>query len=89
MPTSRTIVTLAAAMTLAAPLSAAIYIKIPDIDGESGRATPGIEPDEIDVKLADDDTQAKDSGEAHLDYLTITLSPRASPLSPSMSGILM
>ena len=78
MPTIRTIATLAAAMTVAAPLSAAIYIKIPDIDGESGRATPGIEPDEIDVKLADDDTQAKDSGEAHLDYLTITLSPRAS-----------
>lgn len=78
MPTIRTIATLAAAMTLATPLSAAIYIKIPDIDGESGRATPGVEPDEIDVKMADDGTQAKDSGEAHLDYLTITLSPRAS-----------
>lgn len=78
MPTIRTIATLAAAMTFATPLSAAIYIKIPDIDGESGRATPGVEPDEIDVKMADDGTQAKDSGEAHLDYLTITLSPPAS-----------
>ena len=38
MPTIRTIATLAAAMTLATPLSAAIYIKIPDIDGESGLA---------------------------------------------------
>ena len=65
------------ALTLCAPLSAAIYIKIPDIKGESTRAAPGVEPDEIDVKMADDGAQAKDSGEAHLDYLTITMTPNA------------
>lgn len=58
---------------LAAPLSAAIYVKIPPIKGESQSAVPGVEPDEIDLKAAVADTAGKDSGEAHLDYLVITM----------------
>ncbi|MBO6609933.1 hypothetical protein [Altererythrobacter sp.] len=58
---------------LAAPLSAAIYVKIPPIKGESQNAVPGVEPDEIDFKAADNGSERKDSGEAHLDYLVITM----------------
>lgn len=61
-----------AALALAVPAQAAFtgYLKIPDIPGES-QAKPGVEPDEIDVKVAG--AQRRDSGEAHLDYLTITM----------------
>ena len=44
---------LALALVMSGPLSAAIYVKIPPIKGET--------------------TEAQDSGEAHLDYLTIKM----------------
>ena len=41
-----------AALTLAAPLTAAGYIIIPDIKGESGAATAGIEGEDIDARVS-------------------------------------
>ena len=71
-----TFVMCAAALSVfAAPLSAAIYVKIPPIKGESQSAVPGVEPDEIDLKAAVADTADKGSGEAHLDYLVIAMQP--------------
>lgn len=70
---SRYAASAAALSLLAAPLSAAIYVKIPPIKGESQSTVPGVEPDEIDLKAAVADTAGKDSGEAHLDYLVITM----------------
>lgn len=63
----------AALAMLAAPLSAAIYIKIPDLPGESQSATPGVEPDEIDLKAADSRSTIWGPGDAHLAYQVITL----------------
>lgn len=72
---------------MAVPASAAIYIKIPDLPGESSLANAGVEPDEIDNKVKQKLRVAvrKDAGDAHLDYLTITMENTAS-MEHSQSG---
>lgn len=75
LSTTRILTALAILGLGASPAFAALtgYLKIPDIPGEIRNAVPGVEPDEIDVKAADDGARRKNSGEAHLDYLTITM----------------
>ena len=56
LSTTRILTALAILGLGASPAFAALtgYLKIPDIPGESRNAVPGVEPDEIDVKAADD-----------------------------------
>lgn len=68
MNVQRTVATLLtglAVLPLAAPLSAAGYIKLGDIKGESELASTGVEPDEIDARAA-----ARDEGEGGWMQLT-------------------
>jgi len=61
-----------AGLTVAAPLSAAAFIKLPPIRGESGLATAGVEPDEIDARAAVRD----DGNEGWLELTALRYAPQ-------------
>lgn len=63
-----------AALAVPCAAQAAAYIKLGDIKGESGLATAGIEPDEIDARAA----AADSSGEVWVELVALDFAPEAS-----------